>query len=125
MEAVNECRGEANEAERIYFNLKERIQSVKREEVRDELTDFLSKLFGKKVFRELEKEEEKSDLKISIVKSLIQDNKGNVYKEYTDLCDWYGEETALNLAYELWHYCLQEQLVLQKYLMKEKEMTEV
>ncbi|MFR3343847.1 MAG: hypothetical protein ACLTS6_07305 [Anaerobutyricum sp.] len=78
MEAVNECRGEANEAERIYFNLKERIQSVKREEVRDELTDFLSKLFGKKVFRKLEKEEEKSDLKISIVKSLIQDNKGNV-----------------------------------------------
>ena len=68
MEAVNECRGEANEAERIYFNLKERIQSVKREEVRDELTDFLSKLFGKKVFRELEKEEEKSDLKISVVK---------------------------------------------------------
>ena len=125
MEAVNECRGEANEAERIYFNLKERIQSVKREEVRDELTDFLSKLFGKKVFRELEKEEEKSDLKISVVKSLIQDNKGNVYKEYTDLCDWYGEETARNLAYELWHYCLQEQLVLQKYLMKEKEMTEV
>ena len=125
MEAVNECRGEVNEAERIYFNLKERIQSVKREEVRDELTDFLSKLFGKKVFRELEKEEEKSDLKISIVKSLIQDNKGNVYKEYTDLCDWYGEEAARNLAYELWHYCLQEQLVLQKYLMKEKEMTEV
>lgn len=125
MEAVNECRGEDNEAERIYFNLKERIQSVKREEVRDELTDFLSKLFGKKVFRKLEKEEEKSDLKISIVKSLIQDNKGNVYKEYTDLCDWYGEEAALNLAYELWHYCLQEQLVLQKYLMKEKEMTEV
>ena len=40
-------------------------------------------------------------------------------------CDWYGEETARNLAYELWHYCLQEQLVLQKYLMKEKEMTEV
>ena len=116
---------EENEAERIYFNLKERIQSVKREEVRDELTDFLSKLFGKKVFRELEKEEEKSDLKISVVKSLIQDNKGNVYKEYTDLCDWYGEETARNLAYELWHYCLQEQLVLQKYLMKEKEMTEV
>ena len=37
-------------------------------------------------FRELEKEEEKSDLKISVVKSLIQDNKGNVYKEYTDLC---------------------------------------
>ena len=52
-------------------------------------------------------------------------NKIDRYKEYTDLCDWYGEETARNLAYELWHYCLQEQLVLQKYLMKEKEMTEV
>ena len=63
--------------------------------MRDELTDFLSKLFGKKVFRELEKEEEKSDLKISVVKSLIQDNKGNVYKEYTDLCDWYGEESGI------------------------------
>ena len=56
--------------------------------------------------------------------SIINWFKKNI-KEYTDLCDWYGEETARNLAYELWHYCLQEQLVLQKYLMKEKEMTEV
>ncbi|MFR9000280.1 MAG: hypothetical protein ACLVIY_07575 [Anaerobutyricum soehngenii] len=50
-----ECREKLMRQQRIYFNLKERIQSVKREEVRDELTDLHVKYLGKKVFRELEK----------------------------------------------------------------------
>lgn len=147
-EAINECRGKTEEAEAIYFNMRERVQSIKRSEVRDELNVFLSKLFGNEAFKKEEENnadedvnkkteestaEEKARLKEDIIKNLIRNkedtskknSKGEKeYKEYTDLRNWYGEETAQKLTYELWYLCLQEQLVLQKYLMKDKEMTE-
>lgn len=145
-EAINECRGQENEAEKIYFNLRKRIQSFKRGEVREELYGFLAGIFGKEAFKEIQHRDEKdwnesSDsieteaktIKKSIVKQLVQigdkvssgtGSSEKVYKEYTDLCNWYGEETAQELAYELWYRYLQELLVLQKYLMKDEEMTE-
>lgn len=145
-EAINECRNQENEAEKIYFNLRKRIQSFKRGEVREELYGFLAKIFGKEAFKERQQrnredwnesldgiETDAKIIKESIVRHLVQSkdkalagtgSSEKVYKEYTDLCEWYGEETAQELVYELWYRYLQELLVLQKYLMKDEEMTE-
>ena len=124
---VIEARNSNSDSASAYADLINRVSSIKRDATRNEVLNYMRGLFG--FFPECEKEKDEngrkkktfikktsSDIdKTSVAKAITK----NEEKKYDNLIELVGEESAIDLVFDLWYQISVEVLTCFKYSLKE------